>query len=366
MVVVVSWVWGAWLGCSTAVAPSPVTEGAEAPEPRPEPSGRQGRSRRGRGGGGGGNGGPSVDVIGAFTPSDDPCAAFEAPGVYTYDKEYEGKRSHTLLYVPAGPGPHDLVVVLHGGGSSPERILSQTRFVEQATQDGFAVLAPSAGVMGDKGPHWNSGKFDDKLDDLGVVPRDDVAYLDQLTRQARADVCASRVLAAGFSSGGQMVHRWGCEGKEPAAVLSAAGELLVDPGTCASRPVRGYVGTEDKVFDGPPLEGSGQPSAVQTIELWARINGCNNAPPETRQSEDAKCQVWQGCSKSTELCVIEGYPHGWPAPWSRKPTRCNATLDGMRWFEAAVPEQLEPEPVEGGKPAPKQRDRDKSPKSGRG
>ncbi|MEZ4238159.1 MAG: PHB depolymerase family esterase [Myxococcota bacterium] len=340
------WLFGPWLGCSTFFgAADGGSEGAPAvtaPSPSPSPSPSPKKHRRAR------SDDEDIDVIGAFSPAEDPCAASEHPGLYTFDQTVDGQASHALLFVPPGPGPHDLVVILHGGTSTPERILSQTRFVDRATADGFAVLAPSAAVMGDKGAHWNSGKFDGKVHG----GRDDVAFLDDITASAKAAVCGKRVLSAGFSSGGQMAHRWGCEGKEPDAVLSAAGELLVDPAGCTPRPVRGYVGTQDKVFDGPPLEGSDQPSAVQTIELWAKLNGCSDAPPVIETSEDAACRKYQGCAHATELCVVDGFPHGWPSPTSRrKPTRCDATADGMRWFEGAVkaPAPAPAAPAKGGK-----------------
>lgn len=280
-----------------------------------------------------------VRVNGVFAPQADPCARWEKPGVWHYDFPWQGRPTRGVIFVPESAGRRDLVVALHAGDATPGRILQQTRFVEKATQEGFVVLAPSGEDADGRGPRWNSGKFDGMQ---GQKVRDDVAYLDALVRKVSAEVCADRVLAAGFSSGGQMVHRWACEGTEADAVLSAAGELLVDPAGCRGpRAVRGYVGTLDKVFDGPALEGSDQPSAPETIELWARINRCDPAAPPIESLEgDARCKRWQGCRASTELCVVQDFPHGWPAPWNtRKPTRCSATDEGWAWFRgpAAAP-----------------------------
>lgn len=282
-----------------------------------------------------------VRELGEFRRAGDPCAAPAVPGLYHIDTEFEGTTSRALLYVPSTPGPHDLVVLLHAGSATPQKILGQTRFSEQAERDGFVVLAPLAADVDGRGPHWNSGKFSTVVEAEHL--RDDVAFLDALTRRVKGEICAQRVLVAGFSSGGQMAHRWGCEGREVDGVLTAAGELLVPASDCHTpRAVRGYVGTADKVFDGPPLEGSDQPSAPETIEMWAGINGCNDKPPiETRDAE-VTCREWQGCEASTQLCVIEGFPHGWPSPWHRKkPIRANATADGIAWFRSTTLEEPE-------------------------
>lgn len=272
--------------------------------------------------------------LGLFHKAEDPCAANAKPGLYHLETEFNGKTVKSFLYVPAAAGPHDLVVLLHAGSATPQKILAQTRFAEQAEKDGFVVLAPMAGEVADRGAHWNSGKFSTVVDE--DQQRDDVAFLDTLTKKVKTEICAKRVLTAGFSSGGQMAHRWGCEGKEVDAVLTAAGELLVDPESCSPRAVRGYVGTEDKVFRGPPLEGSDQPSAVQTIELWAKINRCNDEPPTETKDAEVTCKEWHGCKESTELCVVDGFPHGWPSPWHRKrPIHGNATADGIAWFRSA-------------------------------
>lgn len=270
------------------------------------------------------------EIKGRFKPVQDPCAGFDEPGLYNLPTEFDGETIKSLLYVPPGPGPHDLVVLLHGGTSSPERILKQTRFIDQAQADGFAILAPTSGEMDNHGRHWNTGKFD------GLVKRarNDVAFLDHVAKRARNELCVNRVLVAGFSSGGQMAHRWGCQGSEVDAILSAAGELLVPSAGCKPHAVLGFVGKLDKVFSGPSLEGSDQPSSVETIEMWAKINGCDLSQTPTEKFEnDTRCKSWRGCKHATELCVVEDFPHGWPAPWHRHPTRCNATVEGSAWFK---------------------------------
>lgn len=346
------WVWVGMLGCGSKSADPPTAptqvdavEATAAPAPTPEAPAPDPLADGEDEAGGPTDAGEIQRLLaGPFVPAEKPCEANANPGLHTLDTTYDGKPVRSLIYVPPGPGPHDLVVLLHAGGANPPRILVQTHFHEQAEKDGFVLLVPPAAEVGDHGPHWASGKFAG----VATYERDDVAMLDALTAQIRTQTCATRrTLTAGFSSGGQMAHRWGCEGKEPDAILSAAGELIVPSENCSPRAVRGYVGTLDKVFAGPALEGTDQPSAPATIALWAKINGCDGTPPVETVNGTTTCKVWNKCAKPTELCVLEGFPHGWPGPWNkRKPTNVNATEDGMAWFRASVPM----EGGDGGKP----------------
>lgn len=337
----------AWLGCGSSgseatVAPDPAAEAQAAPGPAPtEPAALDAGDAVVDGDDDdvpvtGGGGDIASKVAGAFTPAADPCAANPNPGLHNLVTEYDGKPVRSLLYVPPTPGPHDLVVLLHAGGANPARILVQTHFHEQAEKDGFVLLVPPAADVGDHGPHWASGKFDS----VATYTRDDVAMLDALTADIKVKTCATqRTLTAGFSSGGQMAQRWGCEGKEPDAVLTAAGELIVPATGCKTqRPVRGYVGTLDKVYEGSPLEGAEQPSAQETMELWAKIDGCDGSPPTETVNGPVTCKAWNKCAQPVELCILDGFPHGWPGPWNkRKPTTVNATEEGMAWFRQVVP-----------------------------
>jgi len=261
-----------------------------------------------------------------FVPSASECTP---PGRYQVDRPDD--RVPSLLVV-AGDGPRTLVVALHGGGGDAKKILRQTRFDALAEQEGaMAVLVPHAAELAGRGPRWNTGKFTSVVgDDAG---RDDVAYLDGLVDHVAASVCAEEVLVVGFSNGGQMAHRWACQGRHPDAVLTSAGALLVDPATC-QRPValRSYVGKDDRVFREPPLEGSDQPTVPQSAELWAAHNRCD-PQPVFLEDEARRCAAWRGCAAPVTLCAVKHFPHGWPAPWSKKkPSSVDATAEGWGWF----------------------------------
>lgn len=258
-----------------------------------------------------------------------------APGAWALRDDED--RVPSLLLVGPGKGPRTLVIALHGGGGDARRILTQTRWHTKAEVEGdVAVLVPHAQEMAGHGPHWNTGKFDTVVGP--EAGRDDVTYLSDRIREAQRLTCADRVLGVGFSNGGQMIHRLACQGDVLDAVVSSAGTLLVDPATCdRPTPLLSYVGEEDRVYDTSPLEGAGQPPVPESAALWATINGCSDAPPTVVPGRDKTCTTWQGCKAPTELCVVHGMPHAWPAPWGQKAAPVDATTEGWAWFLGLPP-----------------------------
>ena len=203
-------------------------------------------------------------------------------------------------------------------------------------------MAPDATDLAGTGQRWNTGKFDKELEErLGpnAKVRDDVKFLDAMTAALRKDVCANQVLAVGFSSGGQMTHSWACKGEQVDALMSAAGELLVPDRMCnRATPVLGLVGTEDDVYTrGPNENDPTQPSAPETVAIWAKQNGCDDTPPSEKRVDDATCFTYNGCKVPTQLCVIQDLPHAYPAPWNEDEKACafNATEYGWEWYRKA-------------------------------
>jgi poly(3-hydroxybutyrate) depolymerase len=293
-----------------------------------------GKHRGGRGGRGGRD---TVELpTKPYARPADPCAAVDA-GSYLYTHRFNGVKVEVPLYIGASKGPRDLAVLLHGGRGSAPSILLKSRFHTKALAEGFVAAAPEATDLAGTGTRWNTGKFDKELQEmLGPNPdvRDDVAFLESLTRALRDDVCVDRVLAVGFSSGAQMANTWACQGKQADAVLSAAGALMVDGATCgAGKPVLGMVGTEDDIYRQSPNENDlSLPSAPETVAWWADKNHCGPKPAVTT-IDDATCSTYRSCGQATQLCVIDGLPHAYPAPWGDESCTFNATDYGWSWFQ---------------------------------
>ncbi|MFN2431871.1 MAG: prolyl oligopeptidase family serine peptidase [Gemmatimonadota bacterium] len=124
---------------------------------------------------------------------------FVTPELVEYDS-FDGRRIPAFVYRPAGPGPHPVVVGIHGGPESQERPVFNPAYQFWVVEQGLAVVTPN--VRGSSG----YGKSYVKLDD-GRLREDSVrdvgALLDWIA--TRPDLDASRIAVAGGSYGGYMV-----------------------------------------------------------------------------------------------------------------------------------------------------------------
>jgi len=206
-------------------------------------------------------------------------------------------------YDPTHPAP--LVVDLHGLDSSGADQAKLAHMAAASEADGFIAIHPNG-----LGASWNGGECCDPSAKDGVK---DTAFIGHVLDEAEARLCidSDRVYAAGFSNGGFMAHRLGCELADRfAAIGSVSGVLGID-GCQPSRPVPVIQihGTSDPIV---PYGGGGlfnYTSVASTISTWRTINGCSAAAQPTYQHGDATCV--SSCGVVT-LCTIDGGGHQWP------------------------------------------------------
>ncbi len=256
------------------------------------------------------------------------------PGLFHVVVEVEGQRKRRpLVYVPATSGPRDIVVGLHGGGSSGRSFVATTLLSPLADREGLVVIAPDG--LGFFRNSWNAGGG--CCGEAGGREHDDVAFLDAAVKEVSRKTCGNNVLAAGFSAGSMMAHRWGCQGSTVDAVLASSGPMMVDPETCRDRPlpVRHYHGLDDRRV---PYEGGYGDQAQndfrsvdETMEAWRQRNGCSAEPPLRLVDGAATCLTWD-CDADTTLCSIEGYGHAWPGGRNQGAS-VDVTTEGWAWFE---------------------------------
>ena len=152
----------------------------------------------------------SIDLVGRtltrWTRSEvgglDP-SAFAAPSLVhypTFDREGGARRKiPAFVYMPDGPGPHPVVIHLHGGPHSQYRPKFSASAQYYVKELGLAVVAPN--FRGSSGYGKNYLKLDDGYLREDAV-RDVGALLDWIAAQPRLD--ADRVAVSGGSYGGYM------------------------------------------------------------------------------------------------------------------------------------------------------------------
>lgn len=274
---------------------------------------------------------------------EDPCAEWTAPGLYQLPLGDDWSRQ-PIVYVPAGVGPRDAVVMLHGAGGTAERMIDLTTWLEKSEADNLVAIFPN-GTGVSEGYTWNAGTCCGWAERYGVP---DVAFLDAIHTVAEKRLCLDRVLAAGHSNGSMMVHRWGCEGDNPpTAIVGSSGPLLLD--TCEGDPipVQHWHGTADPrvpYAGGVGPEGESFPAVEDAMALWRKRNGCGDSPGAISVNGDTTCYTWT-CTAPTRLCAVEGWGHAWPGRLAGRVSRPEPPWiedEALSWFLELPTEAVNP------------------------
>jgi polyhydroxybutyrate depolymerase len=261
---------------------------------------------------------------------DDPCASWPEPGLYRMSVGSGWTRT-PLVWVPNNPRRREAVVMLHGGGGSPEKMQELTEWQDEATSIGFIAVFP-AGSGGTGGLTWNAGPCCGYAETVG---QPDVEFLEATSAALRSQLCIDRVLAAGHSNGSMMAHRWTCEGTGVDAMIGSAGPLLLDTCEGEPSPVQAWHGTADPKI---PFEGGGEavdPDGFPPVEeAFAKVrarNRCTEDPPAVTVEGDTTCSAWT-CEAETIFCAVDGWDHDWPGGLNDRGDGPRIEQRGLAWF----------------------------------
>lgn len=247
------------------------------------------------------------------------------PGQHDLSLEHDGLTRTFRVYVPENlpPTPVPLAIIMHGAGGDGAGMERMTRFDDLADAYSFIVVYPD-GIN----TIWNDGRLGDsrvptELDDVGFLS----AMIDLLA--ARLPVDTARVYAAGYSMGGMMAFRLGCDLHDKiAAIASVAstfpGYLLTNCETVPPIPVLIIQGTRDEVIPWDGVQQGAVPvylSTAQSAVYWAVTNGCEETPdmlegvdvaPE--DSTLVRHIFYNECQNQAdvEVFAIIGGGHTWP------------------------------------------------------
>src|SRR5262245_33526480 len=214
-----------------------------------------------------------------------------------------GMTRTVLVHIPATVDPMQptpVVLNFHGLTMNAGWQADMTRMIAKSDAAGFiAVHADGTGTP--RG--FNAGDCCDPAASSGV---DEIALVGAILDELEATTCLDRdrVYSTGFSNGGFLSHRLGCELSDRiAAIAPVSGVMGMD--ACAPTravPVMQIHGTDDLLvaYDGGGL--SGFRSVADTIADWAARNGCPpGAPAQTFQQGDATCLTQEGCTDGADV-----------------------------------------------------------------
>ena len=261
---------------------------------------------------------PPTPDAGAAEPSEPPPAVacpVSAPrtGETRATLMHDGRMREFLVYIPSSydnTRPVPLVLNFHGATMTATQQRDFSGMNATADAKGFIVVYPQ-GV----GNTWNAGACCGEAQTSNV---DDVGFAKAMIAAVQETACIDpqRVYSAGFSNGGRMSYRLGCEAAELfAAIAPVAGTKSFpdDMNTPGCQPAAAL-----SLID---IMGSADPrSAAQPGQIaeWVAFNGCSDASPtESFRNGAHVCSTYSQCDEGTSVtyCIVDGGDHCWPGSY---------------------------------------------------
>ena len=225
-----------------------------------------------------------------------------------------GGRSRTyILHAPSGLTAGTalpVVIDLHGAGGNGKQQQGMSGFSSLADKEKFLAIFPD-GVDG----YWNVD--DTCCGTAGKEKIDDVGFLKAIITKLSTETCidAERIYVSGFSNGGGLAHRMGCDAADViAAIAPTATDLRTQPCN-AARPismmeVKGVADSLEPYEGGVVGPAGGQYTDVgakASQKLWADIDKCTGATT----TNDKYCESYTQCADGVEvdLCSLTNTDH---------------------------------------------------------
>ncbi len=237
------------------------------------------------------------------------------------------KRSY-LIQSPKGSGPFPVILLLHGGTQSGEKVWTQTSLPTLAARQNYILVAPD-GIN----EQWNDGRGitmsgkRSSVDDVGFLR----ALVQKVIRENNGD--ASRVFITGASNGGEMTYRMLCDASDlfaTAASFIATMPVALSQSCKPSHPVKLLLtfGTDDPLMNyaGGTTNKKGKEtvpmlSADATVNFWRQVNGCQSTTttfnmPDLNPQDGSTVQrsIYSSCSSGQTVgsMIVLGGGHSWP------------------------------------------------------
>ena len=232
------------------------------------------------------------------------------PGNYVVELTSRGQPRQIRLHIPPGylaGHPAPLVINLHGlGGSGIQQDLL-SGMSAKADEAGFIAAHPEGrGVP----QSWYVGPAVGGQQEDVLFIQD---LIDCLKNQLTID--ADRLYATGFSNGGGMANRLGCDLADLIAAIGPVPGAYLFHDTCLPLrplPVVAFHGTADEIV--PYAGGGALPLIPHWAADWAARDGCGLTSTVTYSQGDVTGETWENCADDAvvTLYTIAGGKHRWP------------------------------------------------------
>ncbi len=232
------------------------------------------------------------------------------PGDYVVEIESSAQTRQFRLHIPSAyqaSNPAPLVINLHGFGGTGLQQDLMTNMSNKADEIGFIAVHPEG--RGDPQSWYVGPTVGGRQEDVQFM-RDLIACL-----KGQLSIDANRIYATGFSNGGGMVNRLGCDLSDVIAAIAPVSGAYFFYDTCQPArpiPIAAFHGTDDEIV--PYYGGTGLPPIRDWAAAWAGRNGCAPTPTITYLQGDVTGETWGSCTNDAivTLYTIAGGKHRWP------------------------------------------------------
>lgn len=209
-----------------------------------------------------------------------------------------------------------VVVALHGLLADRWAMIDGADWRGAVQRRGFVAVFPQGFANS-----WNSGECCVPSSLLGT---DDVGFLDSVIDAVGSSepVDPDRVYMTGFSAGGLMTYRYGCERSDRlGAIAPIAGSNLSGCAPTGPLSLLHQHSDPDPVvpYDGglgvgQLLSSGALPSVPDSVARWASAVGCDPDAGTDELSPGVRLTRWKGCPTGTsvELVRVTDLGHEWP------------------------------------------------------
>lgn len=216
---------------------------------------------------------------------------YSAKGFTVTEKKFGDETRRYITYVPSNydeltkdGGKLPLVLVLHGYGATMTGIAEESRWYDLAEKNGFLVVFANGmnrdvPMMGNvPSPMWMGGSFGQLGAAIGLDPKTDVNFLNQLLDDMEDTyaVDTAREYVTGHSNGSMMTWEMAIQNTDRFAAIGPCGYMVPwtkDELTSKSKnpiAIWGFLGEYDSVGSAKLEEGN---NTTVTLQSWNKVNG---------------------------------------------------------------------------------------------
>jgi polyhydroxybutyrate depolymerase len=253
------------------------------------------------------------------------------PGTHRMSMRLDDHTRRFIFVTPASFQPGQalpLVFFFHGAGGTAEQALRTYGWAQKAEAEHFFMIYPEGlPVVADQPGNFllNPHIWRDERANMAGVKVNDVHFFEVLLEKIKATVPVDprRIYVTGFSNGAAMSFTLGGHFSDRIAAIAPVSSQSFSPATALARPLPVYylTGTADPLipYHGGPVRlpwgnTRNMPPVQETVDLWARLDGCPPQPQVLDDREGVRVLRYGPGKDQAELIftTVEGNGHHWP------------------------------------------------------